>query len=675
MDITEITIPVVDEEKTTTSKESKEKRQQQQRMTKNWKCAVSLVLALGLFFSSVCLFVLLFAYQGAKPLKACTSGQAFGRPHIYEVRGNTTLGQDNTIDAVVTGTTFYDKGNPQIDVSLLQDGTTAVLFQDDSHTKNKKNKNKNAEESSSMARMTGVEDKSINDMNITDIATTPILQVIDGHDYGTTNTIPTLDTVVTAMCNLNPYVGINFHTNTKDAVEAEVDALLHSNCRVGDNSTTNSKNNMIFTTSVPEVARATQKALSAYDIMDDFHRIGLYMYSGGYFLGLKFMMQTRLLQGRTTGGATSIVSFDKTVFDAEPDLIQGYVDDGWCLGISGLRPEDIGSYAAHYYMVDTGPPPVTMMTGDDAEKTTTNAAAAAQEYNKDSSLLLDPYYILIIVAALFLVVAMGLLFVSVVLYTGTTSPCGNTDGAGKGVNNDEEKEIDSTDDDEEYNIDSISENEHVDEQPSSFKERVYKKLYLKRSKKSSSSSCDDGTDDAERGISNNNNDNEKETESADDNEEEYNIDIIDEYEHGDEQPPSSSIKERVYKLYLKSFKKSSCTNDAEKGINKNGDEKSVDINEYEHGYELSSQENNNRLGELRKEDFVSNRAMITDSDAESMQCSMWLYGKTIHTHTHHIHTYRHTHNKFFFVCEIKTEDKENVEKYNSSDIYVIYIII
>ena len=61
--------------------------------------------------------------------------------------------------------------------------------------------------------------------------------------------------------------------------------------------------------------------------------------------------KTRIIQRLFSG----TVSFHKTVHDAESELIQSWVDDGWCTGIWGIVPEEVAAYNADYYVVNKAP--------------------------------------------------------------------------------------------------------------------------------------------------------------------------------------------------------------------------------------------------------------------------------------------------------------------------------
>ena len=261
---------------------------------------------------SVALFILLLAFQNAKPSSPC-AGQ-FG-PITYLHRGNLTYAQENTLDAIINGTSNNMK-NPEMDVTAVNSGE-AVLFHD-----------------TSMYRMTGIE-KDIKDVDLQEAINTTILSEIDGHRYGSTNQIPLMKTAVDAICDEDSTgIGINFDTDTADAIQSTVQALKNSNCK-------NTSNRTIWSAGYPEVVNAAHKYLKE-ERMDN--RISIYMPPGEYFfLGLKFFLKTRLLQSVLTSGS-SMLSLHRTVHDVEQDLIQSWRDDGWCLGIWGIRPEDISNY-------------------------------------------------------------------------------------------------------------------------------------------------------------------------------------------------------------------------------------------------------------------------------------------------------------------------------------------
>ena len=51
----------------------------------------------------------------------------------------------------------------------------------------------------------------------------------------------------------------------------------------------------------------------------------------------------------------SILAVHKTVYDAEKDLIQEWVDDGWCTEIWGITEDEIPNYDVDVYVVDDMP--------------------------------------------------------------------------------------------------------------------------------------------------------------------------------------------------------------------------------------------------------------------------------------------------------------------------------
>jgi glycerophosphoryl diester phosphodiesterase len=288
----------------------------------NLKCVCVTITGVLALIPSIFLFIFLFAFQGAKPDTPC-AGQ-WG-PVTYYQRGNLTSSQENTFDAVVTGTVLNGK-NPGIDVSVLKDGGV-VLFHD-----------------KSMARMTGI-DKDIKDVTTEEALSTPILQVIDGYQYSSTNSIPEIEPVIHAICNADETIGINFDTKAEGAVDAGVSALKTSNC-------TDTSDNTIWASPYPGVVKLLKKRLKDAGLDN---RIAMYMPSGEYsFLGLKFFLKTRLLQAAFAPGS-SIIELHKTVHDAEPELIQSWVDDGWCIGIWGITPDEMSAYTADVYILDEAP--------------------------------------------------------------------------------------------------------------------------------------------------------------------------------------------------------------------------------------------------------------------------------------------------------------------------------
>mmetsp|Transcript_26556 Transcript_26556/g.43565 ORF Transcript_26556/g.43565 Transcript_26556/m.43565 type:complete len:381 (+) Transcript_26556:88-1230(+) len=281
---------------------------------------------------SIFLFVILLGSQSAKPHTPCAG---LWGPVTYLHRGNLNYAQENTFDAIVGGAAS-NGANPEIDVSALKDGGV-VLFHD-----------------TSMKRMTGVNNKDLKDLNTADALDTPILAEIDGYNYGSNNSIPEMLPVVEAICNVDENIGINFDTKDVGAVKAGVLALKSSNCIDTDDNT-------IWSTPYPGVVKEARKELDAAGLTN---RIGIYMPSGEYsFLGLKFFLKTRLLQSLLASGS-SILVLHKTVFDEEEELIQSWVDDGWCTGIYGIRPEEVSSYTADYYVVDEGPVFPNLLSSD-----------------------------------------------------------------------------------------------------------------------------------------------------------------------------------------------------------------------------------------------------------------------------------------------------------------------
>ncbi len=273
------------------------------------------------FFLSF-LFWALFAFQRLKPHTPC-AGQ-WG-PVSYLHRGNQTFAQENTFDAIVNGSA-YRGYNPEVDVIALKDGG-AVLFHDEN-----------------MLRLTGV-DKEIKDIDTEEALNTPILQEIDGFVYNSTNSIPELVPVINAMCDANENIGINFDVKSPEAAVVGVSTLKASSC-------TDTRDNVIFTAGYPAVAKAFREELDNTEL-DNL--IGIYMPSGHYFfLGLKFFLKTRLLQGFIAPGS-SILSLHKTVHDAEEDIIQSWVEDGWCIGIWGITLDEMSQYEADSYIIDDEP--------------------------------------------------------------------------------------------------------------------------------------------------------------------------------------------------------------------------------------------------------------------------------------------------------------------------------
>jgi len=339
----------------------------------NLKIACSSFTGFLFLTLSILLFVILLGFQAAKPHTPCAG---FWGPVTYLHRGNLTYAQENTFDAIVGGSAS-NGANPEIDISTLKDGGV-VLFHD-----------------TSMKRMTGV-NKDLRDLDTADALDTPILAEIDGYNYGSNNSISEMLPVVEAICNIDENIGINFDTKDVGAVKAGVLALKSSNC-------TDTSDNTIWSTPYPDVVKEARKELDAAGLKN---LIGIYMPPGEYsFLGLKFFLQTRLLQSLLAPGS-SILVLHKTVFDEDEELIQSWVDDGWCTGIYGIRPEEVSSYTADYYVVDEGPVFPNLLSSDyggDGEPKIT-------VYDDNS---LSSYRWLIAAASLFLVASI-LLFYSAV---------------------------------------------------------------------------------------------------------------------------------------------------------------------------------------------------------------------------------------------------------------------
>jgi glycerophosphoryl diester phosphodiesterase len=336
--------------------------------------------------------------RGVKPYKQC-AGQ-WG-PVVYLHRGNLTYAQENTFDAIVvsqqqqqqqqqtlatststsastsTSTSTPNYQNQEIDVKVLKDGSS-VVFHD-----------------SNMKRLTGV-DKSIkNILDMKEASNISILQEINGYKYASSNQIPQLKTIVNGLCNIDPNIGIDFDTKDKRAVKDEVQLMIDSNCTTStaaNNSDSIGELATIFTTPWPSIVTTMREELDEHGLQN---YIGMYFVSGKFsFVGLKFFLKTRLLQRIAPG--SSIISLHKTVHDAEQDLIQTWVDDGWCTGIWGITMDEVSSYTADYYVVDVAPE-----FPDPKEKTT---------YEDDSLLF---YNMLIVMAVCFLLVGIGMTFLVV----------------------------------------------------------------------------------------------------------------------------------------------------------------------------------------------------------------------------------------------------------------------
>ena len=292
----------------------------------NLKAACAIITGIIFLALSITLFVVLLAYQGAKPDTPCAG---LWGPVTYLHRGNLTYAQENTYDAVVNGSVLLSGSNPEIDVTVLKDGAV-VLFHD-----------------TTMERMTGIEDTNLQDVTSAEALRDDhiILAEIDGHTYASKNYIPELVPVIEAACNADADIGINFDTKAEGAVTAGVAALVNSNCQ-------DTSDNVIWSTPYPWVVTAIKEELDSVGLKN---RIGMYMPTGEYsFLGLKFMLKTRILQSALSSGS-SILVLHKTTFDKEEELIQEWRDDGWCTGIYGITPDEVASYTADYYVVDEGP--------------------------------------------------------------------------------------------------------------------------------------------------------------------------------------------------------------------------------------------------------------------------------------------------------------------------------
>lgn len=287
-------------------------------------CIITFLIAFVSLALGAALFVLLFAFQGSGPNKQCAG--SFG-PVTYVHRGNLNFAQENTFDAVVNGAALQGM-NPEIDVTALRDGSV-VLFHD-----------------KSLKRMTGV-DRLVEDATLEKMLSIPLSAEIDGYDYGTTNNITELLPIVEAICAVED-ISINFDLKTTEAVDPVVDALVESDCTEESN---------IITTAHPNVVAAAREALDEAGKED--LRIGAYLTrpgSGAYsFLGVKFFLQTRLMHALPWFSGSDILQFHASVYKHEKELIQKWREDGWCTGVYGIKPEDIGNYDVDVYIVDEGP--------------------------------------------------------------------------------------------------------------------------------------------------------------------------------------------------------------------------------------------------------------------------------------------------------------------------------
>jgi len=280
---------------------------------------ICLVLGIGLFS-------LLFGYQGAKPSTPCAD--SFGTV-TYLHRGNLSFAQENTFDAVVTGSAALGS-NSEIDIRSTKEGDT-VLFHDDS-----------------LKRMAGIE-KDLKDASKEELLNVTLSSEIDGYNYNKTNFITELLPVVKAICEETD-TGINFDVKNTGAVDAVVTSIKESECSDTDDH--------ILTTAFPDIAKESRQKLDDAGLRNI--RVGLYMPKPNerhYFsLGQKFMLKTRLLHSLLSGSGSSIIEFHKSTYDSEKEMIKGWQDDGWCVGIYGIRPEEVDNYPGlNIYIVDEGP--------------------------------------------------------------------------------------------------------------------------------------------------------------------------------------------------------------------------------------------------------------------------------------------------------------------------------
>mmetsp|Transcript_14784 Transcript_14784/g.22568 ORF Transcript_14784/g.22568 Transcript_14784/m.22568 type:complete len:392 (-) Transcript_14784:149-1324(-) len=334
-----------------------------------YSCIITVLVALVSFVLGASLFVLLFAFQGTGPNKDCAG--SFG-PVTYLHRGNLNFAQENTFDAVVNGAALQGM-NPEIDITALSDGS-AVLFHD-----------------KSLKRITGV-DKLVEDATLEELLSTPISAVIDGYDYGSTNNITEFLPVVKAICAVED-ISINFDLKMTEAIDPVVDALVASDCTEGSN---------IITTAHPNVVHAAREALD--DAGREDLRIGAYLALPGsgeyYFLGIKFFLKTRLMHALPRFSGSDILEFHASVYEHEKELIQKWRDDGWCTGVYGIKPEEVGNYDVDVYIVDEGPSFPDLPyggLGDDNEP-----EPFEYKNGQDDSLLF--YYIFIAVAGVLMLI-------------------------------------------------------------------------------------------------------------------------------------------------------------------------------------------------------------------------------------------------------------------------------
>jgi len=286
-------------------------------------CKIATSVLFGTIFLAlgITLLTLLFTFQGGKPIKPC-AGQ-WG-PVVYYHRGNVSYAQENTFNAVVNGTAF-NGNNPEVDVTVLNDGGV-VLFHD-----------------GNMKRVTG-KDVGIENQSTEEALSTPILDLVDGYQYPSYNYVPELEPVVDAVCNADGNIGINFDLKSKEAVEKAVSIVKNSTC-------SDRTENTMWQSAYPGIVTKLKNELKN-NVMD--HRIAMQISGEIRFLGVKFFLKTRLLHAFFSSGA-SILAVHKAVYDAEKDLIQAWVDDGWCTEIWGITEDEIPNYDVDVYVVDDMP--------------------------------------------------------------------------------------------------------------------------------------------------------------------------------------------------------------------------------------------------------------------------------------------------------------------------------
>lgn len=326
---------------------SKEDRSAKHHM----KCYICwIIMAMISFLFSVIVLAILYGSRYA-PDEPC---HGVWGPYTYLHRGNGTGAQENSADAAlhINGPLMSE-----VDVASTSDGE-AYLFHD-----------------IGMKRMTGV-NKDFNAVDSSDVDETPLLAKIDGYDYGTTRSIPTLESVITTMCTANPDAGIDLDIKDSAGAKAAVEIVKDSEC---DSSSARSK--VIFAVGQPRVARDLNLYLESAGIKN---RVAIYLHPGSYKpLGLYFFLKTGLFHWI---GRASIISAHYTVWNKEKELFKQYENLGYCTAVYGLplsNPKVKLIYpTASYYCLDESPdfPDVAGTSGYG-----TDGTAEEVEYDGDRS--------------------------------------------------------------------------------------------------------------------------------------------------------------------------------------------------------------------------------------------------------------------------------------------------